>query len=224
MLLFIYATAMSLLMEKQIHNAEEEILKLKLEIKESGDKHRSFFDSSSVIHLFIDTNKTLLDFNRAAQHFVKKYYGLEIVEGTEISSFMHDEHFAGFDRSYETALAGTPVRTEKMLTYSGEEIHWFLSYEPAWDSEGKILGVSYNAVDISEKVANEYKILEQYNSLKEIAYIQSHEFRKPVMNIIGLINIFAAEDYNSTREELIMLEHAVRELEKLMLKIEQQSS
>jgi PAS domain S-box-containing protein len=211
-------------MDKQIEDANKEIGQLQLEVKESGDKLRSFFDSSSVIHLFIDANKTLIDFNRAAVHFIKKYYGLDISEGTEIASFMHEEHIAGFNKSYETALAGTPVRTEKMLIYSGEEIHWFLTYEPALDSNGKILGVSYNAVDISEKVANEYKILEQYNSLKEIAYIQSHELRKPVMNIVGLTNIFATDDYHATRDGLIMLEKTVKELENLLLKIEEQSN
>jgi PAS domain S-box-containing protein len=210
-------------MNKEIEDANNEIIQLQLEVDRSGDKLRSFFDTSSAIHLLIDTNKILIDFNRSAANFIKKYYNITITQGIEMASFTHEDHLFGFNEGYEAALSGNPVRAEKMLTYEGEDIYWFLTFEPAWDKDGNILGVSYNAIDISEKIANEFKILSQYNSLKEIAFIQSHEFRKPVMNIVGLMNVFAAEDYKSTREELIMLERAVLELEKLLIQVEKQS-
>lgn len=210
-------------MKQQIENAKKEIIQLKTEARENEDKLRSFFDSSSVIHLFIDSNKRVIDFNRAAADFVRKHYGLEIKQGTEVSAFMHENHEAGFDKGYEIALGGVSVRTEKMLKYHEEEIYWFLTFEPAWDKEGKIIGVSYNAIDISDKIADENKILAQYNSLKNIAAIQSHQFRKPVMNIVGLMNIFEADDYNSNREDLMMMQKAVIELEGLLLEVEKQS-
>lgn len=210
-------------MKQQIEDANKEIVQLKSEARENEDKLRSFFDSSSVIHLFIDTKKCVIDFNRAAADFTRKHYGLELKQGTEVASFMHESHEAGFDKSYEIALGGLSVRTEKMLTYHEEDIYWFLTFEPAWDKEGKIMGVSYNAVDISDKIANENKILSQYNSLKSIAAIQSHQFRKPVMNIVGLMNIFIAEDYTSNREDLMMMQKAIIELEGLLLEVEKQS-
>ena len=210
-------------MKQQIENAKKEIVQLKSEARENEDKLRSFFDSSSVIHLFIDTNKRVIDFNRAASDFIRKHYGLELKQGTEVSSFMHENHEAGFDKGYEIALGGISVRTEKMLKYHEEEIYWFLTFEPAWDKEGKIMGVSYNAIDISDKIADENKILAQYNSLKSIASIQSHQFRKPVMNIVGLMNIFEADNYKSSREDLMMMQKAVVELEGLLLEVENQS-
>lgn len=210
-------------MKQQIENAKKEIVQLKSEARENEDKLRSFFDSSSVIHLFIDTNKRVIDFNRAASDFIRKHYGLELKQGTEVYSFMHENHEAGFDKGYDIALGGISVRTEKMLKYHEEEIYWFLTFEPAWDKEGKIMGVSYNAIDISDKIADENKILAQYNSLKSIASIQSHQFRKPVMNIVGLMNIFEADNYKSSREDLMMMQKAVVELEGLLLEVENQS-
>jgi PAS domain S-box-containing protein len=210
-------------MKQEIENAKKEIVQLKMEARENEDKLRSFFDSSSVIHLFIDTNKRVIDFNKAAADFVRKHYGLEIKQGTEVSAFMHESHEAGFDKGYEIALGGVSVRTEKMLKYHDEEIYWFLTFEPAWDKEGKIIGVSYNAVDISDKIANENKIVAQYNSLKSIAAIQSHQLRKPVMNIVGLMNIFEADDYTSNREGLMMMHKAILELEGLLVEVENQS-
>lgn len=210
-------------MKQQFEDAKKEIEQLKTEARENEDKLRSFFDSSSVIHLFIDTNKRVIDFNRAAANFTRKHYGLELQQGTEVSSFTHENHEAGFDKGYETALGGVSVRTEKMLKYHEEEIYWFLTFEPAWDLEGKIMGVSYNAVDISDKIADENKIQAQYNSLKNIAAIQSHQFRKPVMNIVGLMNIFEADNYKANPESLMMMQKAIIELEGLLLEVENQS-
>ncbi|MNL21438.1 hypothetical protein D3C87_1427280 [compost metagenome] len=207
-------------MQNEINNALQEITDLKSEAKNSKNKLRSFFESSSVIHLLIDTNLQLIDFNRAAVNFVKKYCKIDIQVGTKVSRFIHKDQLASFMENYVRALDGIPVRMEQEFKYGGERILWFLNYEPAWDCEGNILGMSYNAVDITEKVANENKIVSQYYSLKSIAYIHSHHFRAPVTNIMGLMNIFKINGYKSTKAGLLMMQKAVNELEIQMKRIE----
>jgi light-regulated signal transduction histidine kinase (bacteriophytochrome) len=80
--------------------------------------------------------------------------------------------------------------------------------------------MSLNAVDITEKLANENKIVAQYHSLREIAYIHSHQLRKPASSIIGLMNLFKSNGYTTTKEGLRMLEKAVKDLEAQIKKIE----
>jgi len=210
-------------MHQAIKSANEEIASLKTAAKNSENKLRSFFESSSVIHLLIDTELTLIDFNRAAARFIKKFYGVDIQPGILVTSFMHTEHRAPFLKNYATSLSGTPVRTERQFGYGDEKIDWFLSYEPAWEADGQILGMSFNAIDITEKLANEHKIVAQYHSLKEIAYIQSHEFRRPVTNIVGLMHLFKAEGNKISEEGMLMLQKAVDELETQMQLIEAQA-
>jgi light-regulated signal transduction histidine kinase (bacteriophytochrome) len=94
-----------------------------------------------------------------------------------------------------------------------KKIWWNYNYAPALDAEGEIIGVSYNAINISDLKLKEQQSMAKDESLKAIAFIQSHEIRRPVSSIIGLMNLFKAQDYQSTREELMMLECAVLELD-----------
>ena len=52
-------------------------------------------------------------------------------------------------------------------------------------------------IDITEQKNSELKIIEQNKRLREIAQISSHEFRKPVATILGLVKLFNKEIPNS---------------------------
>jgi len=133
---------------------------------------------------------------------------------------MHSDHIIGFMKCYAKARNGMPSRTQLILNYKGEKIAWFLAYEPATDSEGHVIGMSFNGVDITEKLASDEKISSQFHSLNEIAHIQSHNLRRPVANIVGLMEMFRADDYTSTKESLQMLEKAVEDLQQQLKEIE----
>jgi hypothetical protein len=201
-------------------NKDIEISDLKLEAKRSDNKLRSFFESSSVIHLLIDTKLSLIDYNRAAQYFIQHHLGVKVRPGTAIIDCIHERHVTVFLECYTKALSGIPSRLELALDYAKEKIIWFLAYEPATDSEGNIIGMSFNAVDITDMVASNHKISSLSHSLHEIAHIQSHNLRRPVSNIVGLMNMFRADDYTSDRESLLMLEKAVTDLELQLIEIE----
>ena len=50
-------------------------------------------------------------------------------------------------------------------------------------------------------------------ALENIAHIQSHELRKPLASIMGLINLIKAMDYELDKECILKLEEAGRELD-----------
>jgi hypothetical protein len=51
------------------------------------------------------------------------------------------------------------------------------------------------------------------NKSPEQPVYRSHDFRRPVTNIIGLMSVFRADGYTTTQEGLYMLEKAVQDLE-----------
>jgi tetratricopeptide (TPR) repeat protein len=51
-------------------------------------------------------------------------------------------------------------------------------------------------------------------SLSSIAYIQSHELRKPLASIMGLVNVIKADDYHVDQDILSKLEEAANDLDK----------
>ncbi|WP_174238670.1 HAMP domain-containing histidine kinase [Pedobacter sp. L105] len=63
------------------------------------------------------------------------------------------------------------------------------------------------------------EIISQNQSLLEIANNLSHEYRKPVASILGLMNLIKHDDYKSDKESLIMMESATKELDVKLRKI-----
>jgi hypothetical protein len=184
-----------------------------LEAKKSEIKLSSFFESSISCHLLIGKDLEVLAFNKTLAEIMRINHGLEMRIGNSVIDYIDDVFFPEFFTNFKKALLGKHIQNERPMITEGKKIWWNYNYVPALDADGEIIGVSYNAINITELKLKEQESIAKDESLKAIAFIQSHEIRRPVSSIIGLMNIFKAEGYQSTREELIMLERAVLELD-----------
>ncbi len=72
--------------------------------------------------------------------------------------------------------------------------------------------------DISILKEREIEILKQNNKLKEIAQISSHELRRPVTSVLGLVGLFNKTDLTDETNKTVIeyLEHATRELDQVI--------
>ena len=61
------------------------------------------------------------------------------------------------------------------------------------------------------------QIEKQTNALIEIAFTQAHEFRGPLSTIMGFMNIIKDDEYESPKEHLMLMEHAVNKLDEKIL-------
>lgn len=75
--------------------------------------------------------------------------------------------------------------------------------------------------DITERKRTEEKIESQNKRLYEIAFLQSHQVRAPVANILGLISLFNFKDLNDplNAELLLKVETATKDFDKLIKEI-----
>lgn len=72
--------------------------------------------------------------------------------------------------------------------------------------------------DITKRIDDEKKILTQLKQLKEIAWTQSHEVRKPLANILGLVRMLKHEEEN--KEQLLdLLEKSANDLDDIIRRI-----
>jgi len=206
------------ILSKQVINILEfdsslEILKEQfIEAKSAENKLRSFFESFSSCYVLIGKDLEIMDFNKASANFVERKYHVKISTGMKVTDYLH-QPLSVFINNYNKALNGIPVSIERQVKYADETIWWSFTFAPAYNPEGEIIGVSFKATDITKRMEDAQKVLEQNESLRQIAYIESHELRRPVASIMGLMNIFKDDDYTTTREELIMMEKAVGELD-----------
>ncbi len=78
----------------------------------------------------------------------------------------------------------------------------------------RLIGINH---DISDQQKNQTRIQDQNNRLKKIAWMQSHEIRKPVANIIGLLNLCDMMKMDIQQHELLTyLKDSAKELDTLI--------
>jgi PAS domain S-box-containing protein len=186
---------------------------VKKQFLQSEMKLQSFFESAGVCHLLIGKEMEVIAFNKTMADFLERVYHIQLYAGIKIDHVFKYKQLDSFLAEYREALKGVPLKYERKVDYTGETIWWYVTFEPAYNPQGEIIGASYNAIDISERKHNEKQIMTQNESLINIAYIQSHELRKPVASILGLMNLFKLNDYTATKEELIIMEKATKELD-----------
>jgi PAS domain S-box-containing protein len=90
------------------------------------------------------------------------------------------------------------------------------------NEQGEVFEVQGIGQDATDRIQNEQQILLQNQRLREVAWISSHELRRPVANMLGLVEIIAAEQVVS---DALMnpLQTSVRELDQIIHDIVQKT-
>jgi len=173
----------------------------------------SFFEGSNACQLFMGSNSEIIAFNEVCAYYIEKVYNLKLYTGAVVTDYIHKPYVAEFINNYYKALKGTPVQIKQQIKWNDETIWCHFTYVPARNSNDEIIGVFFNLINITKKIELKQRVFEQKQALTKIAFIQSHEVRRPVASILGLMNVFKASDYVVSREELLMMEQAVNELD-----------
>ncbi|RCH56337.1 hypothetical protein DJ568_00300 [Mucilaginibacter hurinus] len=181
--------------------------------KRSEIELRSFFESSIDCHLLIGKNFEVLAFNKSVERMVYTAYNKAIVRGSDMGQYVNPKLKNEFYDSYQKALKGTASFEQRKIIYGDRQIWWVIKYEPAFNPDGEIIGVSVNSTDVTARVKHEETVTAQNESLRQIAFIQSHELRRPVASIMGLINLLKSDERAACIEEIQLMEKAALELD-----------
>lgn len=186
---------------------------------ESRTKLRAILDSTKEVHVLVGLDYCLRSFNKTAEAYLEKYLNRLPKVGEDIRDYINKEQRVLFVRDFKKAVEGETLVHEELFTMedSGEE-RWFrLRYNPAYDDKGSLLGVSITGLDIDKEKRAQQHILRQNEHLRSIAHIQSHEVRRPLANLIGLLQIFETDSLDEQqRELLLLLDQSVQELDKIV--------
>jgi PAS domain S-box-containing protein len=188
--------------------------KQRQEAQEAEIRLRSFFESSGSCHLLVGKKLEILAYNKAMADFVERMYQVKLFIGLKLNKILKDNQLETFLKDYRKVLNGSSVSFEQEYKYKGEEVIWMsVNFDAGYNPEGKVIGISYNATDITERKLNEQHIAKQNAALRRIAQIQSHEFRRPVASILGLMEIFKMNNYQTNEDEVKMMQKATEELD-----------
>jgi PAS domain S-box-containing protein len=105
--------------------------------------------------------------------------------------------------SYRRAFKGEAFLVIRERELDGHKRFEELSFNPIVDQQQEVTGVNCFLRDITSQREHVEQIEKQNDKLREIAWIQSHQLRVPVANILGLVKL--AESGCSATDELMPL-------------------
>lgn len=181
--------------------------------RDSERKLRAFFNSSSSNHLLFDRQLQVVDFNQAAAQFVKDRQKKTIRIGDSILDFITPDFETRFRRHVTIALSGKRSKLNFRINYFDHPTWWHMQFTPVKDAAGTTRYIAFHSTNITQQRDHEAEIVAKNASLTNIAFIQSHEYRRPVASILSIMELIRADGYRCEEEYFRLLEGAVQELD-----------
>ncbi|WP_158990945.1 PAS domain S-box protein [Mucilaginibacter sp. L196] len=157
----------------------------------------------------VDRNFGYLYLNQSYKNTISAQTGAEPQPG---DSAMHtvfgDEVLTKWKEHYARGFNGESFVVEEELLdpNTGKSVFHETSFNPIFDAEGKITGMGCFARNITERINTSKSIIDQNERLRNIASLSSHELRRPVATMLGLLNIIDMENFSSP-ENIEIINH-----------------
>ena len=197
---------------KVLADKSEENSQHKKVLEDSEIKLKAVFDSSTDIHILVNRDFKITAFNRPAADYIFNIYQYDIVVGDSLIDFIDPKNKSAFSKYIAIALRGKMVKHDLLLRENTEFESWReMKFVPIKNYSGNIIGVAINSADITKRKQQEKQIIIQNEALTRIAIIQSHELRRPVASLLGIMNLMKIEDIDFGY--LSMMELTVKELD-----------
>lgn len=153
----------------------------------------------------VDTDLNIIECNSAFKKWVFWFIGQELDKGDHVLYNGKDKMYQEkYEMCYQLALQGRTFRSVEDMHINNETRYTTVSFNPVHDDDGKIVGVSCFARDITEQRKHLHKIEQQNTTLREIAFIESHKVRGPLANILGLQELYNYENPGDPSNKEIM--------------------
>lgn len=164
--------------------------------------------------------------NRADVRSVGAVSEHDVLGKTDIELYKGDIGERGFQDDMEVLRTGKPLLDMEEFFYDEHgQKHWLLTSKvPVHDSNGAIthlLGIGHNITarkNAEESLQQAYKKIKDSNdTLRDLAWSNSHEIRKPLCSIFSLVDLLKqTTDEDERNQCLQMLETCAHELDEVI--------
>ncbi len=186
-------------------------------LKEIDLIQRAIYNSSIDGKTFMNLSGEIVFFNKTAAEWVEQVFHQQLTVGAIYTNCLDEDFAKHYD--LELLAQGKYIRFE----FEAKNEWYLITVFPVYDDQQQLIGFADNVRNISLKKEHELKISHQNDYLKRIAWQQSHQVRKPLSNILGLIHLLRIEHPDYIDNEYVKrLEHASNELDEIIRKISQE--
>lgn len=184
-------------------------------LKESEARLKALIENTNDLVWSIDNEFNLTAANSAFRDLIRNNYKKKIKVGDNLYAVLPNLSQDGWLALHVTALKGKRVTAEfSWQTKKKENLFYEISYNPIYDAENNVYGVSVFARDITQRKTNEATIVQTNFELDSFVYRASHDLRAPLRSILGLVNII-----NSQTGEVDKVNY-IRLIEKSAIKLD----
>jgi PAS domain S-box-containing protein len=189
---------------KELKYTNLDLLQSEEDLRESRQKLQAIIDSTSDANIFIGTDYKIVSFNKTAAKYAKIFYQRDLEIGNDLSNYIMPANLVDFKRIFEQTLSGEIMVREAPIHFPNNMVLWLsLEFHPVKNERKEIMGVSMNLADVTQRKTAELNLAAQNKELRQIAWMQSHEMRRLVANIIGLISLLEKEGLSPENQEII---------------------
>jgi PAS domain S-box-containing protein len=156
----------------------------------------------------IDKEIRYVYMNQAYRNKIAQLTGVEPKAGDY--SYQHtgynNEIINTWTNYYSRALKGEmySIINQSVDPDTQELLSFEISFNPIYNEKGEITGIGCFARNITQRLKSEKAILDQNERLRHIASLTSHELRRPVASMLGLIAIMDRVNFfNPDNKEII---------------------
>jgi len=173
-------------------------------LQESKDHYRAILNSTSDVYFLVSPELKLLAVNSIGDENLTrlvKTWNLPDKQTAFENVFRNQEFSAGY---FQRALAGEVVEVEhEVKRYDGTRVWYHHRYLPVFNDAKESIGVSISMTNIHTRKMQEIEIEAKNQALTKIAWSQSHEMRRPVASILGLMQLKQAPEPMISDEEFM---------------------
>ncbi|MBS1533134.1 MAG: PAS domain S-box protein, partial [Bacteroidetes bacterium] len=173
-------------------NDVTERLKAEESLQKSEANLQTILRTTNIVFAMLGKDLEILAFNPKAADFVKLHYNCILEKGQSIRDYLSPERAPTVLNYLRKVLKGKTIEYE--IDYRG---HWYhVSFAPITGGTAEILGMLITLEEITERKVAEQDLKKAYssiqnhiNSIKGIAWKQSHLMRSPLANLKALAGL-----------------------------------
>lgn len=173
------------------------------EFDNNNNQFKALVDSTFEIIWSFDTNFILTAANQAFFDLRKKVFNSNIKIGDSFFKDVLDSRVEKWKPIYEQVLAGNKLYFEDERIIGNKMDYVEINLNPVYNQNGKIVGCMGITRDINAGKKSEIERKNYTKKLEDFAFKTSHELRRPLANILGIV-LLLMEEKNADQFTLLL--------------------
>lgn len=206
----------------------EEQIQSQKRIQLSESKLKGLINNSDDLIWMLDNDGIIVTANEAFQSKFRQFMGfsVELSKKIDVAQLPDSGFTRNWNNYFKLAFLGRRLRVEEEVKNNNKTEYYEIILNPIYNDLDEIIGVGCFARDITLRKETELQIQKQVDTLKEVAWIQSHEVRKPLANILGLLNLLKKGNVTEpqTAEIIVHMETSCQQLDTVIKKVVEKSA